>query len=136
MRVVVAIAAIALSLAYDSGPNAHADTNQDGQIRGPVELASGSCDNGGCPLRTWMRNEIAPAMDSEDLAALEQHLEKLAEMAPPNYSRWAPLARRGAKAAAAGDLQGVKDTCTSCHSAFRRSYRREHRARKIPTGTP
>jgi hypothetical protein len=50
----------------------------------------------------------------------------LADIAPPGYTNWASIARDGADAARAEDLDAVKSACRSCHAQYEDRYRRDH----------
>jgi hypothetical protein len=54
--------------------------------------------------------------------------EALLEIAPSGYPNWASIARDGADAARAEDLDAVKSACRSCHAQYGERYRRERSA--------
>jgi hypothetical protein len=80
----------------------------------------------GCPLKTWMKRNSAPALLSEDFAALADAFERIGSMNPPGYAtRWRQIAEEGGAAARAGRLDSVKAACRSCHDELRPRYRED-----------
>lgn len=84
-----------------------------------------------CPLQEWMRANATGAMIQKDGRALARVFERIAEIAPPEYDGWSAIAKGGAEAAAAGDVESCRVACTHCHDAFRASYRAAMRGRPI-----
>ena len=85
-----------------------------------------------------MENHLQSALDASDLATVAKDLTQLTRMVPdPSWNAgetgWTELAKRGATAAANGDMSSVKQTCKSCHKAWRTKYKQSpFRARPIP----
>jgi cytochrome c556 len=84
-----------------------------------------------------MENEMQPAYDKEDLRALEALLTKVVAFAPdPKWNEgaqgWSKIASEAAAKAKAGDFKAVQTSCKSCHTAWRKKYRAEHRPRALP----
>jgi hypothetical protein len=85
-----------------------------------------------------MEDHLQAALDKSDLAALEKGLTQAARFAPdPSWENadngWTKLSKAGATAAASGDLATVKQTCKSCHKAWRSKYKQPAlRSRPIP----
>lgn len=84
-----------------------------------------------CPLQQWMNANLAPAFREGRLERLVRPLETLAAMAPAEFVNWKATALAGAAAAARGDRGGVRDSCGSCHDAYRAQYRAAMRGRPI-----
>jgi hypothetical protein len=66
-----------------------------------------------------------------DLPRLASALDKLADAAPPEYPRWAPIARGAADAARRDDVAAIKRACGDCHDTYRTSFRETMRARRL-----
>jgi hypothetical protein len=95
------------------------------------------CKGGKCPLMDWMNANMQAAYDKEDLKALEKHLNTAAGYAPdPSWNKgdngWEKIAKGAAAKAKAGDFKGVRTSCKTCHKAWRKKYRAEHRSKKLP----
>jgi hypothetical protein len=90
-----------------------------------------------CPMFAWMDQNTVPAVEGRDTKALAIALHQIEFMAPdPSWNEppngWAQIARRGAIAAEAGDFEGARAACKSCHTeyptedeSFRDKYRKE-----------
>ena len=104
-----------------------------------VQAEDAKCGEKGqphCPLQGWMEDNMQPAYDAKDLKKLEAALERAAGFAPdPKWNEgadgWSKIAKEGAAAAKAGDFEAVKQTCKSCHKAWRSKYKKEHRTAPI-----
>jgi hypothetical protein len=83
------------------------------------------CGGSPCPLRTFMKTQVAPALEDRDLGALGSALDQLATLAPPGYTNWAAIARDGADAARVQPPEAVRAACRGCHSQYRERYKRE-----------
>lgn len=107
----------------------------------PARAGDTACGEKGqpsCPLQGWMEQNMQTAFDKEDLKALEAALAKVPGFVPdPKWNEgdqgWSKIANDGAAKAKAGDLKGAQATCKSCHSAWRKKYRAEHRPRPLPS---
>ncbi len=84
-----------------------------------------------CPLKAWMRAHTAVAVNAHDFQGLAGALEKVAGFAPPGYPHWTSIARDGADAARAQDIEAVRGACRGCHSQYRDNYKRDLRARPL-----
>lgn len=84
-----------------------------------------------CPLQAWMKSNANPPVLTNDVAALEPVLTKIAGMAPAGYTNWASIAKDGAKAAKGGDMAAAKASCKGCHDQYKQKYKTEMRGRKI-----
>lgn len=84
-----------------------------------------------CPLQAWMKKNTKATMAAGDLPGAAKTLEATAKLAPPGYLNWSSIAKDGAKAARAGDLDGTKASCRSCHRQYKKRYKTELRARPI-----
>ena len=106
----------------------------------PTALAVGTCGGKGqpsCPLQGWMEKNMQVPYDNEDLRGLASALEKVAGMAPDKKwnagdKGWEKIAKNAAAKAKAGDFKSVKKSCKSCHKAWRKKYKAEHRMRPVP----
>jgi hypothetical protein len=96
-----------------------------------------------CPLQAWMKRVTIPAMASNDLPTIAGALDQMVDLAPPppvqvgdaavaGYPNWISIARDGAAAARAGNIDAVKGACRGCHEQYLPKYRSEHRARPLP----
>lgn len=89
-----------------------------------------------CPLQGWMEKNVDEPMSKGDLAKVGVALEKVAGFAPnPKWNEgdngWSKIAKDGAAAAKAGNADGVKASCKSCHKAWRNQYKKEFRTKPI-----
>jgi hypothetical protein len=94
-------------------------------------------DAGSYPLQNWMKNNMTPPMKSKDWQGMAASLEHAATLAPPNYAttgyvNWVSIAKDGANAARAADLEAVKAACRGCHEQYKNKYRTEMRSRPVP----
>jgi len=100
----------------------------------------GTCGAQGheCPLHAWMKSNASPPMTSADFPRLARSFDRIAALAPggtstaPGFEEWKDMARAGATAAAAHDLEGARSACKWCHDAYRGKYRAERRAAPLP----
>jgi hypothetical protein len=100
--------------------------------------ACGSKENP-CPLQKWMRQNMAPANASGDMAALGANFDKLAKLSPdPKWNgadaktNWDGIAKAGVAAAKANDAAGVKAACKACHDGFKDKYKAQYRTKAVP----
>ena len=84
------------------------------------------------PLKLWMAANLARPMKEQDLAALNRSLSLVAANAPAELAGWAAVAERGARAAAEGDVERVRQCCSDCHETYRKDYRERLRSRPFP----
>lgn len=85
------------------------------------------------PLKQWMQANMGRAIKVEDFEALERGLTMVAGWAPTEFPDWHAIAERGARAAAAHDIDGVRRACGDCHNEYRTEYREQMRTRSLPT---
>jgi hypothetical protein len=78
-----------------------------------------------------MKQNTSAAMSSEDFEALSTALDKAATFAPPGYTNWASIAKDGASAARAQNLDAVKASCRGCHNQYKDKYKKEMRDRAL-----
>ena len=90
------------------------------------------CGDLPCPLRTWMKRVVAPALDNRDAAALGSAFDELATLAPPDYPNWASIARDGAAASRAGNIPAARASCRGCHTQYRARYHADLRGLGLP----
>ncbi len=108
---------------------ATATTTATPTAAGPKTFACGDKDKPPCPTQKWMKANMAPAVASEDTAALAKGLEYIAAHAPAGMPTWAGIAKNGAVKATAGDIAGAKAACKSCHDLYKAKYKAEVRDR-------
>lgn len=96
------------------------------------------CDENepGCSLQRWMANHVQAALTKKDLDGVSRALQTAASCVPdPKWNEgekgWSNIAQAGVAAAKAGNLNGVKKACKSCHEAWRSDYRKQYRGRPI-----
>jgi hypothetical protein len=82
-----------------------------------------------CPMQGWMKKVMAPASGSGDGAKLAEALEYASRRPPPGYADWTKIAEEGAKKAKAGDVDAAKQSCKTCHDAYKDDYRAKMRDR-------
>lgn len=103
----------------------------------PTTSSSAMADAGSFPLQVWMKQNMTPRMNAKDWQGMADSLERAATLAPPNYAttgyvNWVSIAKDGANAARAADLEAVKAACRGCHEQYKKKYRTEMRARPLP----
>lgn len=90
-----------------------------------------------CPLQAFMDRSIQKPMDAGDLAAVAKGLARAAKLAPdPAWNTggaagWSAIAQAGVDAANAGDAAATKQTCKTCHKAYRSKYKAEFRTKPL-----
>lgn len=86
-----------------------------------------------CPMQAWMRTRLADPLSQAKMPALAEAMDRLAA-APPEktWALWATSAREGAAAARRGDGRAVRQSCRTCHEAYRAPFRKKHRMRPAP----
>jgi hypothetical protein len=92
-----------------------------------------------CPLQKWMRQNMAAANASGDMASLATAFDKVAKIAPdPKWNgvdakgNWDAIAKAGQAAAKANDPAAVKAACKSCHDGFKDKYKAQYRLKAVP----
>jgi hypothetical protein len=107
----------------------------------PVASADDTCGTkeNPCPLQKWMRQNMAPANASGDMAGLAADFDKVSKIAPdPKWNgadpkaNWDAIAKAGVTAAKANDAAGVKAACKSCHDSFKDKYKAQFRTKPSP----
>ena len=79
-----------------------------------------------------MKSELLHRLKQADFDRLASAFDALAALRPPGLERWEMLARDGARAAHAHDLEAVRGVCLSCHRDYRARYRET--LRSLPIG--
>ena len=125
LAAIVCFAACGCSHAVDDGRSAVEAVEAAPGASRPGTPASG-------PLKVWMAANLARAAKTQDFEALAQALPVLAASAPPELPGWAAIAARGAEAAAARDIERVRQSCGDCHDSYRAQYRDRFRSRSFP----
>ena len=92
-----------------------------------------------CPLQKWMRQNMAPAMASGDMAALAVAFDKAGRFSPdPKWNgadpktNWDGISKAGIAATKASDAAAVKAACKGCHDAFKDKYKAQYRTKAVP----
>ena len=86
-----------------------------------------------CPLQAWMKGNVASRLNNADTAGLEGAFKRMSAFAPgAGFEEWTAMSTEGARAAHAGDLDGARQACKSCHNRYREAYRASFRARPLP----
>jgi hypothetical protein len=101
--------------------------------------SAGPCGEDGqpmCPLQAFMEKNLQGPMDVGQLDAVSQGLMRAGKLAPDSSwndgpTGWSTIAKAGAAAADAGDEAGTKQSCKSCHKAFRNKYKAEFRTKPL-----
>ena len=102
--------------------------------------AAGPCGEEGqpmCPLQAFMERFVQRPLDDGDLDAVAKGLARAAKLAPdPSWNvggaaGWSAIAQAGVDAANAGDTAAAKQTCKTCHKAFRAKYKAEFRTKPL-----
>jgi hypothetical protein len=78
-----------------------------------------------------MKANTSAAMSAADFDALATALDKVVTFAPAGYANWASIARDGASAARAQNLDAVKASCRGCHNQYKDKYKKEMRDRPL-----
>ena len=99
------------------------------EVAAPKTFACGAKGQPACPTQAWMKANMAPAAASGDAGDLEKALNYVAAHAPAGMGNWASIARSGAAKAKAGDIDGAKSACKSCHDQYKAKYKAEVRDR-------
>jgi hypothetical protein len=94
-----------------------------------------------CPLQHWMKQNMKPPMKAKDWQGMADSLERAALLAPADYAKtgyvnWVSIAKDGANAARAAELDAVKAACRGCHQQYKNKYRAEMRLRVLPSLPP
>jgi len=61
-----------------------------------------------------------------DAKSLVPFFDVAKSKAKPEFANWIAIAEKGKSAAAAGDLDGAKATCKTCHEAYRADYKTKY----------
>lgn len=101
------------------------------------DAACGSKENP-CPLQKWMRQNMAPAMASGDMAALGVAFDKAAKLSPdPKWNgadpkaNWDAMSKAGTAATKANDAAAVKAACKGCHDVYKDKYKQQYRTKPV-----
>jgi len=84
-----------------------------------------------CPTQKWMKDNMKPAFDQKDNGALAKALDHVASHPPTGFTGWDTIAKKGADAARAGNLDEVKASCKSCHDDLRTRFKKEIRDKPL-----
>jgi hypothetical protein len=90
----------------------------------------------GAPLRDWMVANLNRPLRTVDFTALGRSLSTAATYAPEQFPDWRRIAQQGVDAAAAHDLDGVRASCSECHTKYRADYRKNLRSQPLNVSEP
>ncbi len=96
---------------------------------GPKKFECGAKGQKMCPMQGWMKTVMANASQSGDPEKIANALSYVAARVPPGMGNWAQMARDGAAKAKAGDIDGAKASCKTCHNAYKDKYKSTMRDR-------
>lgn len=111
------------------GPGAGGGDDEHDAPAPAKTYACGSKGQPKCPMQAWMKKHMAAASADGDGPALAKLFDYVAAHAPPGYATWASIANEGAAKARAGDIDGAKASCKSCHREYKAKYKAELRDR-------
>ena len=102
--------------------------------------ACGSKDLPDCPLQSWMKRHAKTLISFGEISSIGEAFDQIASFAPTSrledggleYPYWVSIARDGAAAARAGDLDAAKGACRGCHTQYRATYHASMRGRALP----
>jgi hypothetical protein len=94
---------------------------------------SAAADEGGSPMKAWMKANMGATKASGDFPALVRAFEQVAGSVPDRaWTEWAPISRRGAAAAKDKDKDAVKEACNACHKLYKDEYKTRFPTRPAP----
>jgi hypothetical protein len=98
--------------------------NREAELHASSLLSSGFTELSAtfCPTSTRIE---------KDNAALAQAFDTVASHPPSGFSGWDTIAKKGAEAARAGNLDDVKASCKSCHDDLRPRFKKEIRDKPL-----
>lgn len=82
-----------------------------------------------CPLQGWMKSAMGSAVASGDAARISRTLASVAAKPVPGFGEWSAIASEGSAKAAAGDIDGAKQSCKKCHDKYKYKYQTTMRDR-------
>jgi len=85
-----------------------------------------------CPLQSFMKHEMKPALKGSEFDKLAAALEKVSKVPPQGYDDWTKIALSGVEAAKKQDAKAAKKACESCHDKYEDKFKEEHRTEKLP----
>jgi hypothetical protein len=96
---------------------------------GPKTFDCGAKGQKACPMQGWMKGVMGPATSSGDAEKIAKGLDYIAAKPPPGMGNWASIAKGGAAKAKAGDIDGAKASCKTCHDQYKEKYKTAMRDR-------
>ncbi len=78
-----------------------------------------------------MKANMNPPLEKRDWQGIASALERAAPLAPAGYTNWVSIAKDGANAARAAELEAIKAACRGCHEQYKIKYRTEMRTRPL-----
>lgn len=76
-----------------------------------------------CPMQGWMKSAMGSAVASGDGQRISKALSYVAGKPPAGMAgAWSAIAAAGAAKAAAGDIDGAKQSCKQCHDKYKYKY--------------
>lgn len=85
-----------------------------------------------CPLQSFMKQEMKPALKGGEFEKLAAALEKVSKVPPQGYDEWTKIALSGVEAAKKQDEAAAKKVCKTCHDKYEDKFKEEHRTEKLP----
>jgi hypothetical protein len=96
---------------------------------GPKKFDCGDKGQKPCPMQGWMKSVMGSAVASGDGERLAKALNAVAAKPVAGFGNWSAIASAGAAKAAAGDIDGAKQSCKQCHDAYKHKYQTTMRDR-------
>jgi hypothetical protein len=113
-------AATVATAAPTQAPTATAAPSFSGPVK---DWGCGAKEQKPCPMQGWMKTVMASAASSGEGEKLAQALTYVAAHVPPGCPDWVAMANAGVAKAKAGDVDGAKASCKTCHDAYKESYK-------------
>lgn len=85
-----------------------------------------------CPLQKLMVEDVSSAAVAKDGVRLARALDRVSQMSPDATWKWSTIAREGAQAARAGDIEGAMKLCGPCHTQYKPQWRDRYRTTGVP----
>ena len=99
------------------------------EATGPKTFDCGAKGQKACPMQGWMKGVMGPATSSGDAEKIAKGLDYIAAKPPPGMGNWSSIAKSGAAKAKAGDIDGAKASCKTCHDQYKDKYKTSMRDR-------
>ena len=73
-------------------------------------------------MQAWMKQAMGSAVASGDAQRISRALSQIAAKPVAGMGEWSAIAAAGASKAAAGDIDGAKQSCKTCHDKYKYKY--------------